>query len=147
MHCWHRPWTSTRRYICLLGILWMVLVVWTPAAWETESRKQHHNRHHGIIGINLRRHLGLRLLLLQQVVRATIALIMSLGISGGCRTTWRSETATRHMEVGAIVTAIAVFKAKGTTATGGVMVVTVTWDIMINTLQKKTATIIMSMAE
>ena len=74
-------------------------------------------------------------------MRTTTPLIVSLRISGSGRTTSYSIQAAAYLtEVGAIVTVTAVINILHTTVIGGVVLVRVTWDIMKNVLQRRTAT-------
>ena len=108
----------------------------------TLEEKTHQRRTHGIIGISLRRHLGL-MLLLQHNDKASTPPIVFLGISTGSKTTPCWPEAVIPMGVLATVAAIVIDDAPGhTTVIGGVVVLVIlTWDIVKNTLQRKTSMI------
>ena len=75
------------------------------------------------------------------VAMTTTSFIVSLNVSGGSRTISHWTETTPSSMVGAVITvAIVVNALEHTTGTGGVVVVTLTCDIMKNT-QWKTATI------
>ena len=100
--------------------------------------KPHLRSTHGIVGMCLRRHVGLMMLLLWHIVEANKSCIMSLGINCGSKAISCWPSAARPTEVGVIVIVIVMGDAQEhTTITGGVVVVVATLDIMRNTLHRK----------
>ena len=100
--------------------------------WEAKllKRNTHLRRIHGIIGICLKTHLVLRLLLQGHSKKTNIEhLIVSLGINSGGRTTSCWPDATKPKEFGAIAIVVVMGAAlEQTTVTDVVVVVAVNWN-------------------